>query len=310
MQITEGIHSPPIFRLWAGLVTIAGVLQRRVYTYTEASTDPLYPNLYVILAGSPATGKSVIIRETKKLWSKINGLYVASDNFTKASFIAELQNSPRAFMNWSDDINVFCSLAAPVREFGVFVPRYDTEFLSVLSDIFDNLDKYTEPRISVPGRSVDKPGLNIIAGVVPDTLGDMFPEIAWSQGFTARFIFIYSEVIKFSNASYFKKRVATDATTLVPALERFFDLGGEFEWSSEAQEAHIAWLDTGQPGAPDHSRLRHYATRRSVQLVKLAMISSVSAGRNLYVDIEDYERAHEWLAEAEAVMPDVFRAMG
>lgn len=309
MHLTEGIRTPPIFRLWAGISTIAGVLQRRVFTYTEASSDPLCPNLYIILAGPPATGKSIIINETRKMWSTVKGLHIASDNFSKASFVAELQNATRSYINGSEDMSMFCSLAAAIDEFGVFIPRYDLEFLSVLTRIYDNPADHKEPRITREDRVVIRPNLNIIAGVAPDFMAEIFPEVAWNQGFTSRFLFIYSEPIQFTNKTYFNKRQEHNMLELTTKLSKFFDLGGEFELSQETQEAHISWLDAGKPDAPEHGRLRHYASRRDTQILKLAMISSVSSGKNLYIDIEDYERAREWLFEAELVMPDVFRAM-
>lgn len=310
LAATEGMRSPPIFRLWAAISCLAGILQRRVYTYTHVSTDPLCPNLYVVLVGSPASGKSLAINEVKKLWSRIRGFHIASDNVTKASFVTELQGAIRTFMNGSGIPAIFCSLGAPIAEFGVFIPRFDMEFLSTLTHIWDNPPKYREPRVSLPDREVDMPNLNIISGVAPDFLGELFPEVAWSQGFTARFLFIYSENLKFDNKNYFKKRPAIDIASLVPFLESAYNLSGEFEWSVEAQEAHIEWLDAGEPGAPEHNRLKHYSSRRAAHIAKLAMISAVSAGHGLFVELSDLERARTWLFAAEAVMPDTFRAMG
>lgn len=309
MSATEGIRSPDIFRLWTAIFTIAATQQRRTYTYTHVSIDPLCPNLYIGLAGPPGTGKNLGINISRRLLSRVRGLNISSDNFTKASFVTEMQNSNRVFMNGAEAPMILSSLAAPIVELSNFLSRNDTEMMSVLTHIFDNPDSYDEPRVSVAPRSVDKPNLSIIAGVTPDYLTELFPEVAWGQGFASRWIFIYSEKVRFSNTNYFTKRPQTDLANLVPPLVRFFDYGGEFTWSKEAQQAHEAWLDADMPGAPDHSRLRHYASRRDIHIPKLAMISSVAAGRNLFVDIEDYERAHTWLADAEAVMPDVFRAM-
>lgn len=310
MSATAGLQTPEIFRLWTGIFTIASTLQRRCYTYTNVSIDPLCPNLYIGLVGPPGTGKNLAINAGRRLLSGVRGLTISSDNFTKASFVAEMETANRVFINGTQQHEIFSSLSVPMVELSTFIGRNDHDIMKVLTHIFDNPPYYKEPRTSVHSREVDKPNLNIIGGVTPDYLGDLFPEIAWGQGLTSRWIFIYSDKIKVtSNANYFTRRREQNLDSLIKPLIRYYDFGGEFTWSEEAQNAHINWLDADEPGAPEHSRLQHYASRRSVHVQKLAMISSVSSGKNLYVDIEDYERAHEWLSSAEAVMPDVFRAM-
>ncbi len=60
---------------------------------------------------------------------------------------------------------------------------------------------------------------------------------------------------------------------------------------------------------PQYGRLTHYISRRETHILKLAMISSVSAEHGLRIRASDFERAKHWLLTAEALMPDVFRAM-
>ena len=309
MEASGDIHSPAIFRLWVGISTVAGVLQRRCYTYTVANVEPLCPNLYILLVGEPSTGKGNAITLAKQLWTRVKGLRLAPDNPTKASFFERLDNAERVFMNGSNEVEIFHSLAAPIPEFGVFIPRYDMEFISDLSHVFDNPPKYDKPRTSVRSFDIDKPNLNIVGGATPDFMNDLFPEAAWGQGFTSRFVFVFSAQVKFDYTDYFTKRIKTPLDSLVPALKSFYELGGEFEWSKEAAEAHINWLEAGEPGAPEHSKLKSYLGRRKTVLPKLAMISAVAAGHRLFVTLEDYTRAHSWLTEVEAVMPDVFRSM-
>jgi hypothetical protein len=310
LNLTDGTRSPRIFRLWAAIATISGILQRRVFTYTEAHPDPLAPNLFVVLTGKPASGKGISIGVVRHLWTKVKGMYIAPDNPTKASFFSALASATRLVTDASGEIHLYSALSAPIFEFSVFIPRYDLEFISDLSLIWDNPPKYDKPRTSVESYDIDNPTLNLIAGVTPDLLGALLPEAAWGQGITSRLLFIYSNVESYNNSSYFRRRDPVELDKqLVPPLIAAFDLCGEFEWSPEAQEAHINWLDAGKPGAPQHARLEHYASRRDTHIMKLSMISAVSSGKGLFVEIDDYERAHAWLSEAELAMPDVFRAM-
>src|SRR6266481_9773574 len=47
MDYTGGLPSPAIFRLWAGISTLAGAQERR--TRVMSAGRPIYPNLYVLL---------------------------------------------------------------------------------------------------------------------------------------------------------------------------------------------------------------------------------------------------------------------
>jgi hypothetical protein len=127
------------------------------------------------------------------------------------------------------------------------------------------------------------------------------------MGFTSRLDMIYAN--EAPKADLFAM-VTNQNTTLAPALAKMFDLKGEFVWSKNAIEEINAWNRHGCPPIPSHSKLVHYNGRRALHTIKLAMISSVSRSLELHVTVEDFERAKDWLLEAETTMPDIFRAMG
>ena len=101
------------------------------------------------------------------------------------------------------------------------------------------------------------------------------------------------------------------ASGLSAKLGEIFTYKGEFQWTQNAIDEINAWNRAGCPPTPEHSKLRHYNGRRALHTIKLAMISSASRGTGeLVVTVDDFERAKDWLIEAEQTMPDIFRAMG
>ena len=58
-QYTEKIGSPPLFRRWCGIFTVAAALERKVWTVNNKGR--LYPNLYMFLVGPPGTGKTTTV---------------------------------------------------------------------------------------------------------------------------------------------------------------------------------------------------------------------------------------------------------
>lgn len=304
---TSGL-SPGPFCLWAGISAIASVLERKVYMYSDKGI--IFPNLYTLLSGASGSGKTLMVNQVRELWKQVEGIHVGPDNPTKSSFLRALMESRATYMNGTGEMHTQSAIAIGCREFGVMVPKNDVQFLSDLTDMFDNPSSYDAPRTSVDSYSIENPTINILGGVTPAFLYDVFPEAAWGQGFTSRLIFIYSDPLSRRRGMFNKRRDISKSKLSKPLLEWKKHLTGEFAWDEDAQEAAEKWcrIEAMFP-APDHERLRTYNERREIYLLKLSMISAVSASHGLNVRLSDYERAKSWLLEAEKLMPDTFRSM-
>lgn len=305
VRYTADMPSPECYRLWSAITAIGGVLERKVWTMGRAG--PIYPNLFTLLVGPPTSGKTNAIKFIRPLWSKINGLNISPDNVTKASLIDVLSRALRTVIDGSNGALIFSSLVVPCGEFGVFLTHNDLEFLSVLTNLYDTPDIYSEERRSTGLIEIVKPTLTILGGTQPDYLNAVMPEEAWGQGFTSRLIMIYADSSPktdlFSSTPF-----QTDA--IIKHLTEIFQYKGELVWSKQARDEINAWNNAGCPPVPTHSKLLNYNGRRPLHVLKLAMISAVSRSASMQVTVDDFERAKDWLLAAEVKMPDVFHAMG
>lgn len=302
---TEKVPTPEIYRLWSAITAVSGVLERKVWT--TGSAGAIYPNLFTLLVGPPACGKDNAIRLTRDLWSKMQGLHLSPDNVTKASLMDALARSLRTVMNGSAIPYIFSGMVVSAPEFGVFFTHHDLEFLSVINHIYGSPPIYREERRTAGIIEINKPHLVFLSGTQPDYLNSFLPDEAWGMGFTSRLIMIYASGTPTADLFSYAKAEAND---LVVNLRKFYGLKGEFVWSKNAIDEINAWNKAGCPPAPTHSKLLHYNGRRALHAIKLSMISAVSRDENLHVTVEDFERAKDWLIQAEKVMPDIFRAMG
>jgi|SRR5215469_288933 len=299
---TESIGSCRQFRLWSAIGAMAGALERRVWTATRVGS--LFPNMYIVLVGEPAAGKTLSIREARKTIALIPDFGLGPDNPTKASFFDQFEACQRTV----NGFNVITPMTCIVEEWSVFMPKHEEGFCADLSNVYDNPEKYTSPRRTSKSISLEKPTLNIIAAATPAAIGQ-FPDAAWNEGFTSRLIMIYgtkpTEV-----PDMFEKRQNLDLHDLYKELERIFtDIHGEIFWDEDARLAYNQWRIDGMKPVPEYGRLSHYNGRRATHVIKLAMVSSASANNIPNVTLSDFNRALEWLTQAESTMPDVFRAM-
>jgi len=198
------------------------------------------------------------------------------------------------------------------EEFGVFLPAYDLDFIGVLNKVYNAPNIYTEERRFGPARELEihKPIMTILGGVQPAWMSSVFPEEAWGMGLTSRIIMVYAGSGEPSNPFNEGTERPVERVKLLEKLGKLSQLYGRLEWSDEASKRVIQWHMSGSPPAPTHSKLEHYCRRRTLHLIKLSMISSVSRTTRVgMIDLIDVERGLEWLLEVEKSMPDAFRSM-
>lgn len=307
------LSSPPIFRKWAGIGILSGVLERKVWVHTKGSR--LYPNLYIILVGPPGVGKSAILSQSERILRSVPELYVAPSSLTTASLIDTLELAKRKLFPPKDPIlTQFNSLQVIASELGVFLPAYDPAFMNTLTKLYDG-ELYEERRRTgkVNHIRIDSPQLNIVGGTTPSYLNSFLPDGAWDQGFTSRTIFVYCGVpVKtaiFSDEGDFQFLEKT-YIDLAHDLRLISESFGKMEWDKEASNAISAWYEAGLPPIPEHGKLAHYNSRRLAHAIKLCMVAAIARSSELHIRLVDYQIALEWLLEIEALLPDIFNSMG
>jgi hypothetical protein len=238
--------------------------------------------------------------------------HIAPSSVTKASLIDELQDANRVIQRPRETpaSNSFHYLTVVSNELGVFIPTYDTEFMTALTDIYDG-DGYSERRrgndINI---KLSHPQMTILAATTPANLTAMLPEGAWDQGFMSRVLMIYSGEQR--KRELFTNQAVDGAKSkaLLQDLKQIGRAYGKISFTSDAKAAIEEWHLLDGPPRPDHPKLKHYLTRRVTHLLKLCMICSIARSNELIVTLDDYSEALSLLLEAEHYMPDVFKAMG
>lgn len=314
LEYTEVLSSPRIFRKWAGIGILSAVMEQKVWVRTKGSN--LYPNTYIILVGPPGVGKSAILSHSERMLRAIPDLFVAPSSLTTASMIDTLGLSSRKIIRINQVPNYvqFNSVQVVASELGVFLPAYDATFMNTLQKLYDR-EPYEERRRTgkVNHVKLDSPNLTILGGTTPSYLNSFLPEGAWDQGFTSRTIFVYSgEPVYtpiFSEEGEFDllERLYVDLLYDLKLISAEF---GKMSWTKDAAREITQW-DIGklQP-IPEHGKLTHYNSRRLAHCIKLCMIAAISRSDSMEITLEDFRTAQDWLLQAEAIIPDIFKSMG
>lgn len=310
MAVTEETTSPDQFRLWAGITTVAGVLERKVWVKSLGS--PLYPNLYVIFVADPGIGKSEMTWRVRDLWERTKQVHVGSMNLSRASLIDELEDAKRHIVRENEVPAAvqYNSLQISLDEMGVLIPAYDTDMMNNLTHLYDCKSYHERKRSKALSVEIKKAQLSILSACTPAYLGETLPEGAWNQGFLSRVLLIYAGEGKKSDL--FGLDQEKDVRQEDELLEHLKEIGkyyGQMSLTSKAMAMLENFWRTGGPIQPDHPKLLHYNTRRTAHLIKLSTIASVSRSSELVIEESDVERAMGWMLEAEVLMPEIFKGM-
>lgn len=307
---TEGVQSPLIFRKWAAIVTLAGAIERKVWARVFRRT--LYANLYVMLVGGPGVGKTESLREVHRYWKELPDMFVAPSSVSRASLVDELALAQRQIARLDSPTEPFVrfnALSVGATEFGTFLSAYDTEFMSTLNDLYDGVRYKERKRHMKEAIEMENPFLNLIAGTTPAWLGNVLPESAWAEGFSSRVLMIYSgERQKVDPWAETEERTSLH-DNLHSDLFSIHSMFGQMAFDEDVAATFKDWYLRDLAPSPEHPKLEHYLPRRHIHFLKLCIIMSVARSDERVIRMADYEAAQEFLLEAEAYMPDVFKSI-
>jgi Protein of unknown function (DUF3987) len=312
LEYTEILPSPPLFRRWTAIAYIAAAMERKVWVRTMGSD--LYPNLYTLLVGPSGIGKGKALTAGERILRAVPDLKIGPSDMTAAALIDALNEAVRRVVNLGDPPFVeFNSLTIISREFGVMIPAWENAFMNNLTDIYDGLPVDQKRRGRELHIEIPHPQINLLGACTPSYLNEVIPIGAWDQGFISRTIMVYSgdrmvpdPFAEEDEAWSFRSELYNE---LLHDLKSVAAVYGQMSFTSGAAEAIRAWIKAGQPPEPTHHKLRHYNVRRLAHLLKLCIVASISHSDHRVIEIEHYSEALNWLLEAEAVMPDIFKSM-
>lgn len=311
LEYTEILPSPPLFRKWAAIWTVAAAMERKIWVRTMGSD--LYPGLYVVLVGPAGVGKGVAVHPAEVLLRGVPDLHVGPTDISAASLIDALNEAVRRIVLMGDPPYVeFNSLEVISRELGVLIPAWENALMNNLTDIYDGFVLEQRRRGKDIRIKILHPQINLLAACTPSYLNHVMPEGAWDQGFISRTLLIYSgektsrDPFAEDESAPIMGRLHGD---LLHDLKNIALEFGRMSFTTPAAAAIKAWINSGCQPEPAHPRLQAYNARRIAHLLKLCMVASMERSGDKVISIENYSTALNWLMEAEGQMLDIFKSM-
>lgn len=295
---TQNSESPMSFIRWAGLFTIASSLKRHVWIpqkYMGGYT--IYPNLFLFFVG-PAGGprKTTTLGFAKKLLSRNKSVNIVPKQISASDLVR--------FM--ADCRDGSCTVLS--GEVSSFLNTTLDDLVDLLTDLYDNDDKFDRGTRAHGTEVVNNPSVNIFACTTPDWIAANASSHFIGGGFSSRIIFIYEEH-KRSRKLYYnldERQLTMLQSDLVDTLKHITKLAGPFSFESQSLMDMIeTWYNEELP-KETHHKMEGYFNRKHLHLHKLMMLLSVSERDDLVLTRDHFEKAKKLLGEIEEFM---FRAV-
>ncbi|ANA49046.1 putative primase [Pseudomonas phage PaMx43] len=304
---------PDTFNRWTAISLIGSILGRQYWFPFRPKN--IYPNLYIMFMGVPATRKTTAINIGTEVLRMAEYKQLAPDRMSRESFLDELNyiNQPENLIG--DDLEALFDMnidypfemTIHAEEFVNFIGQGDTDYLMTLTTLYDNLPVYDNPKVTRKRVKVPKPTINLLGACTPDTLNKALPPHLIGTGTMSRILFIHAH--------------STDKKLLIPYIptpEQVKDIGAKLKAIKETVKGQaritpdafkvMNYIYQNQRPLED-PRFAHYSGRRITHLWKLAMIHA-AARLQTEISVEDVLAANTVLVVAEHEMPTALGHLG
>lgn len=280
------------------------MLQRKVWFRFQGTK--VFCNLYTILIGGPAAGKTTGINAGQSIVSQIPTMQFAAQMSSKEKLIHNIAKSLRS-VEGTKLFEVQCAYAAIIPEFAIFLRPNDVESVNLLLELYDCKSLRYET-LSRETANIENVYFTILAGTTPDAFANNVARPYGGTGLISRFNLIYSEESKIPDI--FQAGYVPDYSSLAGDLLRISRICGEASFEPSARKFIQDLVDAGIPPTPTDSRLAEYLPRRAFHWMKLCVIAAISEGETLTISRSHAELALGWLLDAERGLEGLTKFFG
>lgn len=343
LRYVEHTESPRLFHVWSIVSALSAALGRRCWL--PSGIGPIWPNMYIVLCGTPAARKGAAIKLSRDLLERNTSVRFAPNDTggQRQGLIAAMTDigDGDGLVSDKDLVNV-------LRDVSVEKGQTISDLLNGAGDD-DTIGKLNEIQIdtrdprtmyivagelnSILGENNTqmltflqemwdggsyryklrntqyeiKDGLlSILGGTTPSQIALSMPPEAIGQGFTSRVIFVFGDK---QYARIARPKLDTSAGEEIGGIlgNVFNRFSGPFE---EAEDAAALSDELYMRGVEiKDPRFLHYADRRQAHLQKVSM--ALAAGRGeMIIKVQDVRLADQLLMFTENLMPDALGEYG
>lgn len=307
---TKDTEPPTNYHGWTMISCLSSLLGRKCYLPQGHLT--IYPNLYVVLVGSPGMKKSSAMSVGKSLLRSIEDFPLAPSSMTREALLESLEGNECSYT--ANQMNLsYHQLTAFVTEFQEFIGQKhrNAGMLDILTAIWD------EPTYEYLTRNhkpivIDKPFVSLLACCTDSWLSEKLDATIITDGLARRIIFVY----EFERNKYVAfPKLTMDQLEAFDVMQkeavRIRAVSGEFSFTEDAYDWwEPFYIKTQKEAEQKPQALQHYFTTKHVLMLKVAMCLSIVLRSDKRIDRALLELVDKIFTDVEFSLPKLFKSMG
>lgn len=305
-------ESPRLYHRWTAVSVISAMLGRQLYL--PFGHDHIYPNFYILLVGDPGTRKGTAMKPGHRVLKAAGYKHFSPDRISPERFIYQMAHN-NIFDEYEDlgisletlSLDTPSEIYAMMGEFTDFIGSGKIDFITLLTNLWDNLPQYEHPKLHGKSISVFKPTVNILGGITPSGINTHIPIEIIAEGGLSRFILVGADGTgkRITFPDHIDDSVVTEFAKLLKQIKG--EIHGAISITPEAR-AHLDRIYKEFIPLDDY-RFAHYSTRRFTHLIKLCMVFA-AMGLRMEINTEDCINANTLLHYTELKMPKALGEFG
>lgn len=299
------------YHMWACLATISVALSRRVWI--SQGDWKVYPNVYLLFVGDPASGKSTALRLAEKLVHRFTKYPVAPSAITREALFKLMGESKHSFTYQNETVQ-FSPMTVMSDELVLFLGAEPVRMIDFMTAVWDAEGAFTNATKNKGVDSVTNPCLVFCGLLTPSSLDSMQTAKLVSGGFSRRVLPVCSNSRgKPKPRPVFSAEHEAARNRCVDYAKRVQELVGPFQWTPQA----AAWFDNWYINTKDRIMrsvtcevMKRYWAARDNLLIKVAMLISITNSLELILDTESLIKADQMLTDLEDDISMIFGGGG
>lgn len=257
-------------------------------------------NLYTVLVGPPGSKKTTAMMTARNLVRAVPGIHLGSNIGTPQAILKRMAKI---------DDPLHQSLTTYALELGTYLGEgpAQREMLDFLCDIYDGNPDFEKDTIGRGAERITLPWYAFQACTTPEWLQNSLTSHSVEGGFVSRTIWVYNDDRKLENPwPEPSAKMSRLRELLINDLTHISALSGSFSASHDAKEFYKVWyMNPSRFPSSTEQRMGGYYDRKSLHVMKLAMLLSIADNDSMCLEVRDFEAALAVLSEIE---PDMHRS--
>lgn len=278
-----------------------------------------------MLVGDAGNGKTFAMKKAKRLLGQVPDVLpqISASVETPQAWIRGMVGNDKTDppvppvgrfpVRWTDGVvrDTHCTFIL-ANEFINYISLQEKEWVNALNDIYDE-DNYHYKTLAQSSIYVTGPYVTMLAALTTEVSNDLQKTRIISTGMARRTLFQYGERLWHSPVAVptFTPEQADAKMAAVIRLNELTKVSGQFQWGQGTLDWWTKWYNAHSVQVPKKSpQTKSWFASKPIQVLKIAMLTSLADDDDLIVETEDIQLALEQLGNLEMDLHRIFGGSG